>query len=74
VLHAPCPQAQGPVLYRNMILNDEEFSGSYTTLKLGHHPMSAAVTSYVPLSTVRLLSPQPGEAPCRADLNQASLC
>jgi len=57
-----------------MILNDEEFSGSYTTLKLGHHPMSAAVTSYVPLSTVRLLSPQPGEAPCRADLNQASLC
>jgi len=57
-----------------MILNDEIFSGSYPTLRLGQHPMPAAVTSYVPLSTVHLLNPQPGDVPCRADLNQASLC
>jgi len=30
--------------------------------------------AYVPLSTVRLLNPQPGDGPCRADTNQANLC
>jgi len=57
-----------------MILNDEKFSGPCPTLRLGHHAVSAVLTSYVPLSTVRLLSPQPGNAPYRADMNQASLC
>jgi hypothetical protein len=42
-VRAPCRHAQGPVLYRNMILNDVGFSCPCPNLRLGHHATSAVL-------------------------------